>query len=490
MKPVARPCHVGAVAQPSPSPWKTALAVALSFLGVFGALELLTVAVGVDPIGARTADVVSLQAALAFVGIDLAIGLVLIRTIWKRLATERDVEPEGAPLPVSVLLPVWNEGAPVRRTVEAWAAQRGVEHELLIGDDGSDDGTTLALVAALQLSPVTTSHWTGQVQGTPVQLYRFPHAGKGATLNALARHARHPVLVTVDADTVPTEGSLRRLACAFTDDEVDLATGVVTIGNGRDGWLLGNQSAEYLKNAFVRIGWSSLGALDQVPGAFTGVRAHVFHAAGGFPEDSLTEDYELTFRVMALGVKRGRAPKVATVLRAQVFTDGPSTGLGFIRQRTRWFAGFLTTLFRFRRLVFEPRAGAYGLVRLPLKVLDAVLPVLAFASLVLLVRGGVVAALGISRLSLALFLVRWVWDLVVFALALAASRRLGDPQRSAQAAPLHGWAWLLTGLEALTYVWFKHAAALRGSVWAVSRLRQWEASRLPLQGSEERGEGK
>lgn len=471
----------------SPSPWKTALAVTVSFFGVFAALEVVCIAVGVDPIGAQMADVASLQLALAFVGVDLAVGLVLISTLFKRLSVEDATSGEASP--VSVLLPVWNEGADARKTVEAWAAQRGVEFELLVGDDGSTDGTTPALVAALGLNAVTAQLWTGHVSGTPVSVFRFPHAGKGATLNALARHAKHPVLVTVDADTVPTDGSLARLAAAFSDDDVDMATGVVTIANGREGWLLGNQSAEYLKNALVRIAWASLGALDQVPGAFTGIRTKVFHAVGGLPEDSLTEDYELTFRVVDFGVARGRAPKVATVLRAQVFTAGPSTAMGFIRQRTRWFAGFLSTLFKFRRLIFDARAGAYGLVRLPLKVIDAFLPALAFASLVVLVRGGAESALGISRLSIALFTVRWAWDVLVFGLALAASKRLGDVERSAAAAPPVVWEWVLTAFEALTYVWLKHAAALRGTVWAMWRFRQWEASRSPLSSSGEE-EGK
>lgn len=460
------------------SPWKTALEVVLSFVTVFIALECVCVAIGVDPIGARMMDVASLQAALAFVGIDLAVGLVLIRTLFARLREELPIEGEVPQ--VSVLLPLWNEGVSgARKTIEAWASQRGVGHELLVGDDGSTDGSSQALVDALGLAAVTSNHFTGEVNGTRVQLFRLPHSGKGATLNALSRHAQHAVLVTVDADTIPTEGSLRRLAAAFRDEQVDMATGVVSISNGRDGWLLGNQSAEYLKNALVRIAWSTLGGLDQVPGAFTGIRANVFHAVGGLPEDSLTEDYELTFRVMEHGVERGRAPKVATVLRAQVFTQGPSTVKGFIRQRTRWFAGFISTLLKFRRLIFDPRAGAYGLVRLPLKCLDAVLPALAFASLVVLVRGGVVSALGISRLSLTLFAVRWVWDLIIFAMALTASKRLGDGPSTERAAPPLMTAWFFTGFEALTYVWLKHAAALRGTAWAMWRLRRWETSREP-----------
>ncbi len=461
------------------SPWKTALEVLLSFVAVFTALELFVIDIGVDPIGARMADVASLQAALAFVGIDLAVGLVLLRTLVKRLRSERELEVTGDVPAVSVLLPLWNEGVGARATIEAWAAQRGATHEVLVGDDGSSDGSTLALVEALGLAPVAAQQWAGVVNETPVQFFRLPHAGKGATLNALARRATHGVLVTVDADTLPTEGSLRRLAAAFRDDDVDMATGVVSIANGRGGWLLGNQSAEYLKNALVRVAWATLGGLDQVPGAFTGIRASVFQAVGGLPEDSLTEDYELTFRVMELGVQRGRAPKVVTVLRAQVFTQGPATVRGFVRQRTRWFAGFISTLVKFRKLVLDPRAGAYGLVRLPLKVVDAVLPALAFLSLVVLVRGGAVSALGISRLSMALFLVRWLWDLAIFGLALQASKWLGNVASTERAAPVRPLAWVLTGLEALTYVWLKHVAALRGTVWALWRSRRWEPSREP-----------
>ncbi|MFO0599701.1 MAG: glycosyltransferase [Myxococcaceae bacterium] len=470
-----------------PSPRSTLQRLALSFVVTFAGLELLLRLLGNDGLfstphvmlGPKMADLVLLRVALAFVGIDLALGVVLIHAVWRRLKSERALPlPERVP-PVSVLLPVWNEGAGVRATLEAWVAQRGLDFEVLVGDDGSTDGSVAALASQLGFEARGAHEWAGLINGIAVRLFQLPHAGKGATLNALARHARHDVLVTIDADTVPTEGSLARLAAAFVDDEVDLATGVVTISNGRRNYLTGNQSAEYLKNAFSRIAWSQLDALEQVPGAFAAIRASTFRAAGGFPEDSLTEDYELTWRCVQAGLDRQRPPKVVTVLRAQVFTEGPTTVKGFIAQRTRWFAGFLSTLWRFKHLVGRGAGGSYGLVRFPLKVIDAILPALAFASLIILVRGGVETALGVSRLSIALFLVRWVWDLVVFGLALRMARELGEPARTDVASPSRPMAWALTTIEALTYVWFKHAAALRGFVFAFARVRRWEASRVP-----------
>lgn len=461
----------------SPSPRTTLARVIVSGVLVLAGLE--GVFRLVSDAAAAPAELMLLHLALGFVAFDLAVGAVLVHAVFTRLRQPEQDEVEGVALPsLSVLLPAFNEGAHLRSTVEAWAGQTGVTFELLVGDDGSlgDDASALAL--SLGLEAEGPRNWRGEVKGVPVRLFRFEHAGKGATLNALARRARHPVLVTIDADTRPTSGSLRRLSAAFVDPEVDLATGVVSLSNGRGGWLLGNQSAEYLKNAFARIAWSTLDALEQVPGAFTAIRACVFHDAGGFPDDSLTEDYELSFRCMALGVRRGRPPHVVTVLRAQVFTEGPSTVRGFIAQRTRWFAGFLSTLFRFRHLVFRAGTGTYGLVRLPLKVLDAVLPLWAFASLLVLVRGGLDAALHVTQLSLALFAIRWVWDGLVYGFALWASPRLGAPDETARAAPPSLVGWLLTSLEALTYVWLKHAAALRGVVWAVARVRRWEASRV------------
>jgi hypothetical protein len=197
----------------------------------------------------------------------------------------------------------------------------------------------------------------------------------------------------------------------------------------------------------------------------------------GFPTDSLTEDYELTYRLVDRGVKEGRIPVVATVLGAQAFTDVPVTFKGFVRQRTRWFAGFLSTLFRFRHLIGRPRAGGFGVVRLPLKLVDAVLPLIAFASLVVVVRGAFSSSISLSRVAIGLFLLRWVWDLLFYGTALRYSKRMGDAVAARRVAPPAWEGWLYTSTEALTYVWLKHAATLRAYTWAARRARTWEPSR-------------
>jgi cellulose synthase/poly-beta-1,6-N-acetylglucosamine synthase-like glycosyltransferase len=466
--------------RPLLSPGRALLAIVVSLLAVFCGIEAgLRLLLG-------SAVPVSLHIAVFFVGFDIGLGIVLLLGVMRRLELER-TQPAPASgqafTPLSVLVAAFDEADVIVETVRGIAAQRGVEFEILIGDDGSNDETIEALRAAFGLLPGGED---GMLSGDvscedgrciPLAVLRRTHQGKGATLNALAAVARHPVLLTLDADTVPVEGAFVAMARAFLDPAVDSAAGVVTVRNGRRNWLLHSQHAEYEKNAIVRIGWSALGALEQVPGAFTGVRARSFTAAGGFPENSLTEDYELTYRIVDQGVREGRVALVITVPGAQVLTDGPPTVRGFIRQRTRWFAGFLTTLARFRRLIGNPRAGGFGIVRLPLKVIDAVLPVIAFATLFVLGKAGFFGLLPASRAAAFLFALRWLWDLLFYAAAEHFSRQLGSPVASAVVHPRRLLAWLCTATEALTYVWLKHLATLRAYVWAVRRARTWEPSR-------------
>ena len=466
---VARP------ARPIVSAWG-ALVVAVLSLGVTMAVVELFMR---QALGAYAAP--SLHLLAFFVGYDLAVGNMVLFAAGRRFARERDAAPPSASLPAaSVLVAAYNESPGIVATVRELARQRGLTFDIWVGDDGSTDGMLDTLVAAFALQAVgdTYEGWLRDREDGAVALHvvRLSHQGKGATLNALAARAPHPVLITVDADTRPADLALARMAAAFVDPEVDSAAGMVIVRDPGS-WLTRHQAAEYLKTSVVRIGWSSLGALEQVPGAFAGLRATSFRAAGGFPTDSLTEDYEMTFRLLELGVRTGRFPLVVTVPGAKVFTDVPHTLRGFVRQRTRWFAGFLGTLVRYRHLIGRPAARAFGVVRLPLKLVDAVLPLIAFGSLVVGLRDASSTILSISRVSIGLFVLRWVWDLAFYGIALRISGGFRDPPTPGLDYRAGFGGWFFTATEFVSYVWVKHAAVLRAYIWAARRIKKWEPSR-------------
>jgi cellulose synthase/poly-beta-1,6-N-acetylglucosamine synthase-like glycosyltransferase len=471
-----------AARRPLLGPW-TVLGVAALLLALTMAVVELFMRLGLGAYAAPSLHLVAL-----FVGYDLAVGGLVLLAAARRFALERAADRAGddpGPLPaVSVLVAAYNEAGGIAATVRELARQRGLVFDVWVGDDGSTDGTTEALVAAFELQPARDGQlhegWLredgGAASAVAIHVLRLPHRGKGATLNTLASHAPHPVLLTVDADTRPADLALARMAAAFVDPDVDSAAGMVIVRHPRS-WLTRHQAAEYLKTSVVRVGWSSLGALEQVPGAFAGLRATSFRAAGGFPTDSLTEDYEMTFRLVELGVRTGRFPVVVTVPGAKVFTDVPHTLRGFVRQRTRWFAGFLGTLTLYRHLIGRPGARAFGLVRLPLKLFDAILPLVAFGSLLVGLRDGFSTVLSISRVTIGLFALRWLWDLTFYGVALRISGAFRDPPTPALDYRAGFSGWMYTATEFLTYVWVKHAAVLRAYVWAARRIKKWEPSR-------------
>lgn len=119
----------------------------------------------------------------------------------------------GRTLPaVSVLIPARNEELSIGAALEAALRSRGVEFEVVVLDDGSTDATAeIARRAGVRLetAPPLPEGWCGKQHACWV----------------LSSHARHPLLVFVDADVRLAPDALARMAAFVEDAKVDLASG-------------------------------------------------------------------------------------------------------------------------------------------------------------------------------------------------------------------------------------------------------------------------
>ena len=119
------------------------------------------------------------------------------------------------PPPVSVLIPARNEAANIAAAVACVLASEGVALELVVLDDGSTDGTAdiLAGIADPRLRVAAggalPAGWSGK-----------QHA-----CAALARLARHEMMVFVDADVRLAPDALSRMAGFMQRHDVGLASG-------------------------------------------------------------------------------------------------------------------------------------------------------------------------------------------------------------------------------------------------------------------------
>jgi len=147
-------------------------------------------------------------------------------------------------IPVSLIVPAYNEEATVTETVKNLLKLNYPEYEIIVVNDGSKDSTLPLLIEKFGMVLIDQP-FKQSVEAKPVRaVYRTPlHAnlmvvdkengGKADALNAGINFSRYPVVVSMDADSVLEKEALVRIMSPFLQDNTVVAVGgVVRIANG------------------------------------------------------------------------------------------------------------------------------------------------------------------------------------------------------------------------------------------------------------------
>jgi cellulose synthase/poly-beta-1,6-N-acetylglucosamine synthase-like glycosyltransferase len=289
-------------------------------------------------------------------------GLAILRTIVLLVFARRHVRAPpfvaGRPLPVTVVVPAFNEDAGIAACVRSLVATGYPALEIIVVDDGATDGTAAAVE---------------ELQFACVRVIRQANAGKPVALTTGIAAARHDILVLVDGDTVFEETSLLALTAPFSNARVGAVSGNTKVGNRRG--LLGRwQHIEYVIGFNLdRRMFDVLECMPTVPGAIGAFRRDALAAVGGVTDDTLAEDTDLTMAICRAGYRVVYAPE------ARAWTEAPATISALWRQRYRWCYGTLQAIWKHRAAVTERGAsGRFGRRGLPyLLTFQVLLPLLA-----------------------------------------------------------------------------------------------------------------
>jgi cellulose synthase/poly-beta-1,6-N-acetylglucosamine synthase-like glycosyltransferase len=386
---------------------------------------------------------------IAYIAYDtLLLAFVMWRTLPLRHAAQRQSTSGGPTL--GVLIAAYNEAPVLPKTLRALLAQTRPPEEIVVADDGSDDDT------AAVLNTEFGAHCPS------LRVLRLPHRGKAAALNAALLAVNTDVVVTMDADTLPAPDAFAAIRNAFAaDPALAVAGGVLipvcgaTISNRILQWF---QTYEYLRNFVARYAWMRVNSLLLISGAFAGFRREAVLAVGGFDTDCLVEDYELIHRMQRRSRDDDLGWRVQIVGRAVAQTDAPGSVRDFLRQRRRWFGGFLQTQYWNRDMTGNPRYGALGLAMLPVKAVDTMQPIYGLTAFVVLVvlaltgNGAVLVPVG------AIVVGKLVLDLLAYGWTIHLYRRW-----TGAVGNTHFGAGFLSALiEPFTFIPLLHTGALLG----------------------------
>ncbi|WP_297910516.1 glycosyltransferase family 2 protein [Thiomonas sp.] len=260
----------------------------------------------------------------------LGLGLSALRVaLWAAYRPTPPAAPADAPM-LTVVIPAYNEGAMVERSIDSVARAHYPPGRLqiLAVDDGSRDDTWEHMQRAAARHPRL------------VRTVRLPsNRGKRAALAAGFAEARGEVLVTIDSDSVIEAGTLLAMVAPFRDSRVGAVAGRVAVLNRFEGLIPRMLHVRYaLSFDFLRAAQSTLGNVVCCPGALSAYRASAVRRALpawlgqrflGQP-CTIGEDRAMTNHMFALGYD------VRYQSDAVVHTMAPTTYRGLCKMFLRW----------------------------------------------------------------------------------------------------------------------------------------------------------
>lgn len=436
----------------------------------------------------RFNGVLAWSAGLLYVVYDTSLILYVV-TQWRgwlsTLAMQRSLADERTAsnrTSVGVLIAARNEAAALPATIDALLAQTDVPDAILVIDDGSTDESLRVLGNRYGLSPSATRETSRSLLHQNLWLLSLPHGGKARALNAGLHALTTDVVMTVDADTLLQPDAIAATRKAFAYDKAMVAAGGVLVplcrGSVSAGFFQWFQHYEYIRSFIARAAWMRTNALLLVSGALACFRRSALLQVGGFDSDCLVEDYEMIHRLHRWAHDHQLHWTVRILGNVRGVTDAPATLQAFLRQRRRWFAGFLQTQYWYRDMIGNARYGAVGRVMLPVKVVDTLQPIYGITAFVLLLSFLVRGKLAIAYPVFVIIGIKLVIDLGFHLWSVKTYFKWTNTEASSREL---GAALLAALTEPFGFQLIRHAGAALGWISIISGRMSWSAPERNIQ---------
>lgn len=241
-----------------------------------------------------------------------------------REAANSSASPNDWPY-VSLLVAAKNEESVIQRLVTALCNLDYPTHryEVWIIDDHSTDGTAQRLQELRQRYPqLRVLHRSANATG-----------GKSGALNQVWPDTQGDIIGVFDADAQVPKDLLRHVVPMFEAERVGAVQMQKAIVNRAKNWLTRGQQAEMALDTYFQQQRIALGGIGELRGNGQFVRRSALIQCGGWNEETITDDLDLTLRLHFSGWD------IDFLLHPAVDEEGVERPMALWHQRNRWAEG-------------------------------------------------------------------------------------------------------------------------------------------------------
>ena len=303
-----------------------------------------------------------------------------------------DLAISESTIPVSIIVPAYNEEIGVISTVRSLLTLQYPQYEIIVVDDGSKDHTLPKLIGEYGLEVVDHAirkHIDTKAIRKVYKSSIFPNlvviskenGGKADALNSGINLASYPFFCAIDGDSILEQDALLKAMkpVLAADGKIIAVGGSIRVANGTtisrskievielsDKPLVVMQIVEYFRAFLIgRLGFSRFNQLLIISGAFGVFRKDKVIHIGGYQEETIGEDMELIVRLHRMIREEKLSDRIEYIPDPVCWTEAPESFDVLRSQRIRWQTGLAETLLKHRKMLFNPRYGTIGFFTLP-----------------------------------------------------------------------------------------------------------------------------
>lgn len=329
--------------------------------------------------------------------------------IKKRHMDKSKIDNDLNYIPVSILVPAYNEEVTIVDTINSLMCLDYPVYEIIIVNDGSKDKTMKMVIEAFNLKEVSKPYRKLVPSKNAVRIYKNredikvilidkENGGKSDALNLGINISNFPIFLCVDADSILQKDSLKKIVEPLLESSETVAVGgnirvsnqvvidkgeVIEIKTPKKS-IVTFQTIEYLR-VFLnsRISFNGINSNLIISGAFGLYKKEAVVKVGGYSHGLMGEDMEILMKIHSFYRKNKLSYRTSYVPGAICWTQVPEDLKTLRKQRRRWHVGLGQSLKMHKYMFLNPKYGDVGIISFPYFVfLEYITPFLEIIGIV------------------------------------------------------------------------------------------------------------